>query len=85
MEAGIPTRRPITGSTAECVKEPPWEAVRQEAAKTAMEAARLVKAAQTSAFELKAIEEVEAAEALDSEEDEGEDHIDGDDGAYGST
>ncbi|CAM9971731.1 unnamed protein product [Ectocarpus sp. 6 AP-2014] len=83
MEAGMPTRRPITGSTAECLKEPTWVAVRQEDEKTAMEAARLVKAAQTAAFELEAIEEVEAAEALDSEEDEGEDDIDGDDGAYG--
>ncbi|CAM9862723.1 unnamed protein product [Ectocarpus sp. 8 AP-2014] len=83
MEAGIPTRRSITDTTAECLKEPKWEVVRQEAAKTAMEAARLVKAAQTAAFELKAVEEVEAAEALDSEEDEGEDDIDGDDGAYG--
>ncbi|CAM9557488.1 unnamed protein product [Ectocarpus sp. 4 AP-2014] len=83
MEAGIPTGRPITGSTAECLKEPKWEAVRQEAAKTVMEATRLVKAAQTAAFELKVVEEVEAAEALDSEEDEGEDDIDGDDGAYG--
>ncbi|CAB1103728.1 unnamed protein product [Ectocarpus sp. CCAP 1310/34] len=85
MEAGIPTRRPITDTTAECLKEPRWEAVRQEAAKTAMEAARLVKAAQTAAFELQAVEEVEAAEALDSEEDVGEDDIDGDDGAYGLT
>ncbi|CAB1103909.1 unnamed protein product [Ectocarpus sp. CCAP 1310/34] len=85
MEAGIPTRRPITDTTAECLKDPRWEAVRQETAKTAMEAARLVKAAQTAAFELQAVEEVEAAEALDSEEDLGEEEIDGHDGAYGST
>ncbi|CAM9441282.1 unnamed protein product [Ectocarpus fasciculatus] len=86
MQAGVPTRRPFTeSSTAECLKEPKWEAVRQEAAKTALEAARLVKAAQVAAFELKAVEEVEAAEGQDSEEDEAEDDIDGGGGAYGST
>ncbi|CAM9111431.1 unnamed protein product [Ectocarpus sp. 4 AP-2014] len=86
MEGVAPVRHPIIiNSTAECLMEPRWEEARKEAERTALEAARLVKAAQTAAFELKAVEEVEAAEALDSEEDEGEDDIDGDDGAYGST
>ncbi|CAN0557956.1 unnamed protein product, partial [Ectocarpus sp. 12 AP-2014] len=85
MEGDTPARRPIINSTAECLMEPRWEEARKEAERTALEAARLVKAAQTAAFELKAVEEVEAAEAQDSEEDEGEDGIDGDDGAYGPT
>ncbi|CAN0110784.1 unnamed protein product, partial [Ectocarpus sp. 12 AP-2014] len=85
MEGETPTRRPIINSTAECLMEPRWEEARKEAERTALEAARLVKAAQTAAFELKAVEEVEAAEAQDSEEDGGEDDINGDDGAYGPT
>ncbi|CAM9107034.1 unnamed protein product, partial [Hapterophycus canaliculatus] len=65
----------------ECLMEPTWQAARQEAEKTAMEAARLAKEAQAAA--LGALQETGGGETLDFQELAPEADID--DGGYRST